>query len=286
MSTRGPRRRSVAAAVAAIGALAAACGSGGAPASSSAPGASTPSSSAPTTTAPTTTAPAPPPPTSPGPPPAPQPRPDTLGRIVDHLPTARKVVALTFDAGANDAGVAGILSTLTAADAPGTFFLTGRWTELYPGEAAHLAARYPIGNHTVDHPDMTTLAPAAARAEVTAARRRIRRVTGHDPRPLFRFPYGAYDTSRLALVNALGYAAIGWTVDTLGWKGTSGGQSAASVRDRVLAGLRPGEIVLMHVGSNPTDGSTLDADALASVIAAVRARGYVLVTVPGFVEQR
>jgi len=43
---------------------------------------------------------------------------------------------------------------------------------------------------------------------------------------------------------------------------------------RVLAAAAPGEIVLMHVGSNPTDGSTLDADALPSVIAGLRAQGY------------
>jgi hypothetical protein len=30
----------------------------------------------------------------------------------------------------------------------------------------------------------------------------------------------------------------------------------------------------MHVGSHPTDGSTLDADALAAVIAGLRAEGY------------
>jgi peptidoglycan-N-acetylglucosamine deacetylase len=45
----------------------------------------------------------------------------------------------------------------------------------------------------------------------------------------------------------------------------------------VLAALRPGEIVLMHVGSSP-DGSTLDAHALLRVIRKLRARGYSFVT--------
>jgi peptidoglycan/xylan/chitin deacetylase (PgdA/CDA1 family) len=49
------------------------------------------------------------------------------------------------------------------------------------------------------------------------------------------------------------------------------------VVDRVLAGASPGAIVLMHVGSNPDDGSTLDADALPTVIDQLRARGYSLV---------
>ena len=37
---------------------------------------------------------------------------------------------------------------------------------------------------------------------------------------------------------------------------------------------RPGEIVLMHAGSNPYDGSTSDADALPRVIRQLRLRGY------------
>ncbi|MFI5101090.1 MAG: polysaccharide deacetylase family protein [Actinomycetes bacterium] len=204
--------------------------------------------------------------------------------MVDHLPTTRRVVALTFDAGANDAGVAKIVATLRATRTSATFFLTGRWCQIFPAQARLIASRYPIGNHTVDHADLTTRSPSAVRSEVMTAQRQITRIAGRDPRPLFRFPYGAYDAARLRLVNGLGYAAIGWTVDTLGWEGASGGQSAASVQGRVLAGLRPGEIVLMHVGSNPTDRSTLDADALGSVIAAVRGRGYTFVTLPSSIQ--
>jgi peptidoglycan/xylan/chitin deacetylase (PgdA/CDA1 family) len=51
------------------------------------------------------------------------------------------------------------------------------------------------------------------------------------------------------------------------------------VVDRVLAGLRPGEIVIMHVGSHPTDHSTLDAEALPRIIEEIQARGYDFVTV-------
>src|SRR6266542_3984837 len=61
------------------------------------------------------------------------------------LPTSKKVVALTFDAGANDAGVASILATLAAQGVPATFFLTGRWAELYPDEARDIASRHPVG---------------------------------------------------------------------------------------------------------------------------------------------
>jgi peptidoglycan/xylan/chitin deacetylase (PgdA/CDA1 family) len=50
------------------------------------------------------------------------------------------------------------------------------------------------------------------------------------------------------------------------------------VVDRVLGGARPGEIVLMHVGSNPDGHTTLDARALPTVIDQLRVRDYGFVT--------
>ena len=200
------------------------------------------------------------------------------GRDLTRLGTTRKVVALTFDAGSGNEGVASILRTLAAEGVPGSFFLTGEFVDTFSASAKAIAARHPVGNHTYDHPDLTTLSSAAIRAQVRRAAERIKAVTGQDPRPWFRFPFGAVDTRTISVVNAECYVPFRWTVDTLGWKGTSDGQSVASVVDRVTASLVPGQIVLMHVGAHPTDHSTLDADALPRVIAALRSRGYSFVT--------
>jgi len=228
--------------------------------------------------------------TRPKPPPEPEPEPSKPGlppSLVavewEVLPATRKVVALTFDCGANADGVPAILRTLARADAPATFFLTGRWAETFPELARTLGERYSVGNHTDSHRDLTTLSNAAARIELERAERAIHTTTGRDPRPLFRFPYGARDARTIALVNDLGYGSIRWTVDTLGWKGVEGEQTVESVRARVLSALRPGAIILMHVGAAP-DGSTLDADALPSIIASIRARRYRLVDVAAFVR--
>src|SRR5262249_27244421 len=136
------------------------------------------------------------------------------------------------------------------------------------------------GNHTMNHLALPALSDAQVRREVVDAQDSIRLVTGRDPVPLFRFPYGSESAQSLRIVNSLGYAAVGWTVDTAGWLGTSGGQSLASVLDRALNGLRPGAIILMHVGSNPNDRSTLDADALGTMIHRIERRGYSFATVP------
>jgi peptidoglycan/xylan/chitin deacetylase (PgdA/CDA1 family) len=227
-------------------------------------GALPPSRSSPTTTTPGTT-----------PPPLP---PELRGREVTVLPTVRHVVALTFDAGGDAAGLASILGTLSAQHVRATFFLTGRWTADHRDAVrAILAGGSRIGNHTVTHPHLPALSDAQVRAEVLGAQATIQ-AAGADPRPLFRFPFGDRDARTIADVNALGYVPVGWTVDTLGWEGTAGGMSAQRVADRAVAALRPGEIVLMHVGANPDDGTTFDADALASTIARMRSAGYDFVT--------
>jgi peptidoglycan/xylan/chitin deacetylase (PgdA/CDA1 family) len=54
--------------------------------------------------------------------------------------------------------------------------------------------------------------------------------------------------------------------------------TAAVVASRVLGAVQPGEIVLMHVGSNHDDHTTPDADALPQVISGLRAQGHSFVT--------
>jgi peptidoglycan-N-acetylglucosamine deacetylase len=194
------------------------------------------------------------------------------------IPGAGLVVALTFDAGANAAGLPKILSALSAKGVAGTFFLTGNWVEGNPeGVGQIVAAGHRVANHSMTHPGFTGLTDSQIVQQVRGAEHVIL-AAGGDPKPLFRFPFGEGDARTIKALNALGYVAVRWTVDTLGWKGTSGGVNAQIVADRLMAGLQPGEIVLMHIGSNPDDGTTLDADALPRVIDRIRAEGYSFVT--------
>lgn len=187
------------------------------------------------------------------------------------------MIALTFDGGSNAAGVRAILDTLAVHHAPATFFLTGRFVRSFPVWSRRIARLHLVGNHTDTHRDLTQLSNAVVTAEVRRAESSVRNVTGEDPRRFFRFPYGASGPRVVSLVNELCYVPFRWTVDTLGWKGTSAGMSTTRVVNRVMAGARPGGIVLMHVGAHPKDGSTLDADALGIVIRKLRRAGYTLV---------
>ncbi|WP_247827046.1 polysaccharide deacetylase family protein [Arthrobacter antioxidans] len=211
------------------------------------------------------------------PPSAPFP-PSLRGQDLTVLPGAGNVVALTFDAGANAEGLPKILSTLSTKGVPATFFLTGTWAASNPGGVGQIAAAgHRVANHSLTHPGFTGLPDPLIADQVRGAEQTIQ-AAGADPRPFFRFPFGERDARTIAAVNDLGYVSVRWTVDTLGWKGTSGGISTQTVTDRVLGGLQPGEIVLMHIGSNPDDGSTLDADALAQVIDRISSAGYGFVT--------
>ena len=200
------------------------------------------------------------------------------GELV-RVQTPRPVVALTFDGGANADAAKRVLSILRRDDVPATFFLTGHFVETYPALARAIGRRYPVCNHTVNHVDLRRMSSAQAEREVVRAELMIERATGRDTHPCFRFPYGARDVSTLRLVNRLGYTSVRWTVDTWGWMGRSE-QTVAGATRRVLSGLVPGEIVLMHLGSS-RDSSTIDSRALPGVIRAVRARGYRFVTLAG-----
>jgi len=200
------------------------------------------------------------------------------GELV-RLQTRQHVVALTFDGGGNADAAKGVLAVLRQEHVRGTFFLTGHFVQTYPLLSRAIGRRYPVANHTVDHLDLRRLSTPAATREITQAERMIVRATGRDPRPLFRFPYGARDARTLGIVRRLGYTSVRWTVDTWGWMGLTL-QTVAGAERRVLDHLVPGEIVLMHLGA-ARDRSTIDSSALPEVIRAVRARGYRFVTLAG-----
>lgn len=208
--------------------------------------------------------------------------PSLRGRELYRLPTRRRQVVLTLDAGGDAAGAWSILRTLHRKHVVATFFLTGRWVSEHRGLARFIGKRYPVGNHTYSHPPLTALSHAAVVHQITAGAKAIRRRTGRDPRPLFRFPYGDSNSRVIGIANRLGYISIRWTVDTLGWMGLSGQTVPGAIR-RVKEALRPGAIILMHVGSaGDRDHSTIDAHALPGVIEAIRRRGYGFTTLERF----
>jgi peptidoglycan/xylan/chitin deacetylase (PgdA/CDA1 family) len=129
---------------------------------------------------------------------------------------------------------------------------------------------------------MSGMSAGAIRKEIHRASWWIRTTTGHEDKPLFRFPYGDRSARSIRVVNALGYTSVRWSLDTWGWMGPTEGQSKATVLHRVSTMLSPGDILLLHIGAN-RDRSTLDADALPSILELLKRRGYRTVTLAKFV---
>ena len=118
-----------------------------------------------------------------------------------------------------------------------------------------------------------SIAPASTRPwRLQATIAAIRQLSGYTP-CVFRPPYGAYDASVLRTARSLGLATVMWNVDPSDY--TQPGSVA--IRQRVLAQVQPGSIVISHDGGGPR-GQTLAA--YPSIIASLRARGYRIVTIP------
>jgi peptidoglycan/xylan/chitin deacetylase (PgdA/CDA1 family) len=79
--------------------------------------------------------------------------------------------------------------------------------------------RYQSAPHLRPSGSARTLAVGRKRRDTEGAAANERAI-GHPPVRVFRFPYGSSSVSALAVVNRLGYTAVGRTTDTLGWKGT------------------------------------------------------------------
>ena len=183
-----------------------------------------------------------------------------------------KEVALTFDDGP-DQSTADVLTALEHARAPATFFLIGR--QIAARQALvrrELADGDAVGDHTFNHPDLTRN-PGVAATEISRTATAIRDATGGYRPCLFRAPYGAVDGPLFDLVRGMGMTTIGWDVDPRDW--SSPGTDA--IVDRVLDAVKPGAIVIMHDGGGPR-GETVAA--VPRIVAALRDRGYRLMTVP------
>lgn len=193
------------------------------------------------------------------------------GVAVHHLPRTAKVVALTFDDGWSPLRVRQILAILQANHVPATFFPYARAVVAAPTTWRAVAdAGYPIGNHTVSHPRLTSQSVAAIQYQICGFRAIVDPIIGRPSVDLFRPPYGRWNASVAAAAASCGYQHIVlWDVDTLDWSGLSSSKIAA----RALAGSS-GSIVLMHAGPALTPG------ALQRIIDGYRARGFDFVTIP------
>ncbi|RJL31469.1 polysaccharide deacetylase family protein [Bailinhaonella thermotolerans] len=179
---------------------------------------------------------------------------ESLPPVIDHIPTKRKVVFLTIDDGWEQDP--GFVEEVRRGGVPVTAFVTrdsvegqgradaaaggGRYTaaEGWPYFTRLRDAGVPIENHTLTHPNLRLLGPAAQKAEICGMSKRIEQRTGRRPW-LFRPPFGNHNTATRVAAKECGIGAlIMWTATV-----QKDAKIAYQVPDKKL---RPGDIILMH----------------------------------------
>jgi peptidoglycan/xylan/chitin deacetylase (PgdA/CDA1 family) len=199
---------------------------------------------------------------------------------VDRGPRGKSEIALTFDAGKEAECIDDLITVLANAHAHCTFFITGAFARDHADCAAQITRHgHEVGNHTWSHLNLTQQPDAVVRDEIIRAEHAIVKVTGQNPRPRFRAPYGIRNERVLKIAQNLGYRSIRWTLDSL--DGVEPTKSPQFLIERITGksdAELDGAIILMHVGVRST------VDALPAMIANLQGRGFQLVTISKLLE--
>jgi peptidoglycan-N-acetylglucosamine deacetylase len=183
----------------------------------------------------------------------------------------RRAVAIGFDDGPYPDTPA-FVRMLARNHAPATFFMIGR--QVNAGYRSTLLSELRngdvLGDHTFSHPDLTRSGDVRGQLQKTLAA--IRAQSGYTP-CVFRPPYGDSDAAVVNTARSLGLATVSWNVDPSDYAQPGPG----AIAHRVLAQVQPGSIIISHDGGGPR-GQTLAA--YPAIIAALRRRGYRIVTIP------
>lgn len=181
-------------------------------------------------------------------------------------------VALTFDDGPHPLGTPLVLEILREAGARASFFLVGEQVRRRPALAAEIvAAGHRVGLHCHRHRNLLRLTAGQFLADAEHGRAAIEEASGQaiaDHRP----PYGVYSAAALRAVRRRGWRPVLWSRWGKDWRG---GTKARSIARRATAGVREGDVVLLHDADYySTPGSwTRTVAALPMILEALETRG-------------
>jgi len=184
-----------------------------------------------------------------------------------------RAVALTFDDGPWPGSTAKVLGILRRANAHATFFLVGRQVQRHPELVRReVHAGMTIGTHSYSHPQpFAALPPDRLGAEIDQGAATLTALGVHPS--LFRPPGGDWSPAVVAAASRRRLRTVLWSVDPTDWQP---GTTADQIASRVLAGVRPGAIVLLHDGGGDRAATVA---ALPRIISGLRERRFALTTV-------
>ncbi|MET7716499.1 polysaccharide deacetylase family protein [Streptomyces sp. NPDC005407] len=219
--------------------------------------------------------------------------PNGLTPVFERAPTAAsKTVALTFDADMTaDQGPRAargerfdnpaLIASLRKLNVPSTVFMTGRWAEEYPDQAKSIGSDplFEVANHSYSHYafkspcyGLPVVGNNDMRADVDRAFDAFKKAGVRNVVPYFRFPGGCYNDAALRAIAPAKVTAVQWDVVS----GDAFATNADAVAEQVLAGVRPGSLVVMHCTRS---AAPVTEQAVRRIVPELRERGYRFVKV-------
>jgi peptidoglycan-N-acetylglucosamine deacetylase len=179
-------------------------------------------------------------------------------------------IAMTFDDGPSPETTPRLLDILKQRNIKATFFMIGQNAEHNPAIVQRILAEgHEIGNHSWTHPQLSKLSDDRVTEEINKTQAAIKNACGYTP-VILRPPYGAITARQKQWIEQqFGLSVIIWTVDPFDWKRPG----ASVIEQRILAGARPGAIILSH------DIHKQTVDAMPATLDALAAKGFKFVTV-------
>jgi len=159
--------------------------------------------------------------------------------LVWRVPTAEKVLYLSFDDGPHPVATPFVLDELGKYGAKGTFFCIGKNVEAHPEIYRRILMEgHRVGNHTQDHLNGWKVDDRRYLENIRAAARRI-------DSNLFRPPYGRIGALQSLVLRSapFNYSIIMWDVLSADFDLALTGERCAR---NVIRDGRPGSIVVFH----------------------------------------
>jgi peptidoglycan/xylan/chitin deacetylase (PgdA/CDA1 family) len=203
-------------------------------------------------------------------------------RAMWHMPpTEVPTIYLTFDDGPNPTTTPDLLDVLRREGVHATFFLIDRHItdETTPIVRRMFAEGHSVGLHSASRKYLLTSPDDLARTLIGWADR-ITSLTGSRPCRAFRPHAGWRGGQMYAALGEIDYRLVGWSWmlwDFNWWRPRRADATVA----RILPRVHSGDIVVMHDGdeSAPRKDQRQTVEAAATLIPALRARGFVFGTV-------
>ncbi|WP_069466518.1 polysaccharide deacetylase family protein [Actinacidiphila rubida] len=180
-----------------------------------------------------------------------------LGRstpVVESTSLVGSYVSLTFDDGPHPVHTPHLLAVLREHGVTAVFCLSGTQALAHPHVVRAIAADgHVLGNHGMDHDDMSGWPDARIQDDLERTTAAVRAAVPGAAVPYFRAPYGRWGRTP-EVAARLGMRALGWRLDVADWEppGTD------ELVRRLSSGVTPGAVVLLHDGGGDR-GQTVEA---------------------------